>query len=253
MSAFKGFFNLKINIAQIILLVILIPFVAIICNVISPNGTASSFGGIMLSLIGEIPLCRLLCGLLSQYVSGFAAADITNITVIVFLKAFPEAMLVSICVHFFVQLFSREWNIFKLSLSQSAQKRFKPLPIIPSFIGIVCATVITNLIDLFGNAFVSIIAELGVIIVMIIGIKIMFSRKLNMNIFSLKRILLFMIDSVYAIIISTYIATIFMVALGMVNNLRTAIYIVSIVAGITIIATVIVWFLQNITQNDNYI
>lgn len=236
--------TLMTNIAQVLLVCILLPIVAIIFYITSQNTAATSLYSFCLSLIEAIPLCELSCGLLSQYVSGSVEVDVAEITLTVILKAFPETIMVSVFVHFFNQLFEKGWDLTRSSMGFSG-KFFKPLPIFPTFLGLICATIISKSFDLFKNDLITIIAEFGVIIIVIIGIKIMFTARLPKGIFSFKKILIFIIDGIYGVIVSVYIASMLLVSLGGSFSTTNEMFgFVATIVGVTMVATIIVWVVR---------
>jgi hypothetical protein len=228
----------------VILVCIFLPFVAMIFYIASQNTAATSFGGFLLSLMEAIPLCELSCGFLSQYMTGSMGVNVTEITLILILKAFPETVMISVFVHFFNQLFEKGWSVTRIGMGFSG-KHFKPLPIFPTFLGLVCATILSNCFELFKNDMVTILAEFGVIIVTIIGIKIMLSGRFANGIFSFKKIFIFVIDGIYGVIVSVYVAAMILVSSGgSFNNMGEVITFTMGIVGVTMAATILVWFVR---------
>ena len=253
MGFFKGFRNIRVNIAQIIVVVIFLPFVAVLCSALTPNNAGGSMGGILLSLVGEIPLLNIVCGILSQYVSGFTASNVLEITAWVLIKAFPDAALVGICVHVFEEMFNHGWNAMRLGMKKREAELFKPLPIFPAFLGIFAATIIVNLFDLFGNVMVALIGEIIVIVVMIIAIRLMFGKLGRGKIFSAKKIMLIMIDSIYAIIVSAYLAAHVLVGLGYVTNMSQRLSLIGTTLGTMLAASLLVTWVHRGARKDSIV
>ncbi len=242
MRFFKGLRNIVMNVSQIIIVGLLFPAFSIICYLFSADNPGSAFWSNVFSLLSEIPLFKLVCGLIAQYLSSFSAADVAEITVTVFLKAFPETVLVAICVHFFVQLFTREWDALNISLmrkKKTTKRQLWVIPILPTFLGIFASTIIVNLLELFKDQTVIIISEIAVVIIMLIGIRMLFGRKFYSKAFSLITVLKFFIDGVFAIITSCYLAMLFLVSAGFATDFKAAVGLVLIMSGITILAAIV--------------
>jgi len=56
----RGYLNIRSNIAQVILIVLLLPVLAVICWVVCGSNAASSFNDFLMSLIEQIP--SVTCG-----------------------------------------------------------------------------------------------------------------------------------------------------------------------------------------------
>jgi hypothetical protein len=219
------------NLAQLLLLFVLFPIFSLICEAIAPN---SSING-LIAFLGRIDLCDTIADILTQYVSGITSGDVAQITIWVFLKEFPAAIIYGLIVHLCICIFDFIWDPIKLK-----ERSFKPLPILPGFIGIFLSSIITSLIGLTGNAFTAFLMEIGVIIITIFGIRLMFSALSMKKIFSLKKVLNWIIDGLYAVILSTYIATLMIIIEGQFADSKTAFGWCMIMAGITTLASIIV-------------
>lgn len=236
--------NLQRNIAQILLVVLIFPLFSLLMSLFFKGDANANALDFLFNLISEIDIFSLMAGLLSQVASGFSAVELTEISLLVVLKAFPEAVLFSLCVHFFVQLFP---------LTAWADLKVKPLPIFPAFLGIISATIIKSLIELFKNTIITIVAELGVIVIMIIAIRMMFRRKHKVIIYSAPKILLFVIDAIYAVIISIYISSLLVLLTHQFDSIGQAVLFIAPSILLTIVAAVIVWLIKVFTDKDESI
>lgn len=241
MGLFRSFDVLMKNIAQIVIVVILIPFLAIICFALSPQNSSSAFGSFAVSLIGEIPLCSLLCTLISQYIGSFSAVAVADITLLVILRAFPEALLVSISVNIFNSLFSKEWGI----TGSDNKKVLKPLPILPSFLGIAAATLLVQIFDLTQNNFIVLVSEIVTLAIIIFAIKLMFSGRYS-GFLSGRKIVEFIIGGVYAILLSIYIAVLLLTVSGAVGNVWQSTVFVYTTTFCIIGIMFMLWLLENL-------
>lgn len=241
MRLFRGFRNTISNVAQIILVVILLPFVAIVIRMISGVGAGgANMTGMLSSLIGNIPLCEVWMDVLYQYAGGLTAADVATSTVLVILKALPEALISAICVHTCVRI----EKVLK-TMSVPDQRKHYGLPIFSTFVGIVIATVITSLTGLTHSVTSEILMDFGAIIIMLIGFKILFRTVFRgRGIFEGKKILLFIIDGLFAVITTAYISGLLLAAKGAYASTGQAIGIIFVLTGIEIIAAVVVCWIS---------
>ena len=238
MKLFRGYRNTISNVSQIVLIAILFPFVAIIIALIS--GTGGGFGnasGLISSLIGSIPLCDLWVDILYQFSGGLTASDVASSTVLVIVKAFPEALISSICVYICVQI--------------GKKVGARGLPIITTFAGIVVATIIISLTGLSNNLTTELLIDFGVIIIMIIGIKIMFRSAFSgLKIMTGKKVLLLIIDGLLAVITTAYISVLLLAASGAYATIGQVVGHVFLLTGIEIIAVLIVWGINEAVDPD---
>ncbi len=190
------------NAAQIILVAIFLPIFAFSLAAISrENEGLSNVNELLKSLIDAIPVCEVCANLLCQFWEGLSVGSVMSLSVSVLLKAFPEAIISIICVHGCCQLFNK--------------KNVRGLPIFPTFLGIFIATVITVLTGLSGSDFMQILVEFGVIIIILIGLKLVFKSAFGgAKIFSIKKILILIIDGLFAVLSTTYVAGLLLAAQG---------------------------------------
>lgn len=241
MIFFKGIRNTISNIAQIVLVVLLLPFVAILFGVISgTDAGAASTVGLINSLIGKIPLCEIWLDVLYQYSGGLSAEDILSSSVLVILKALPEALISAACVYLCIQI--------------SKKLMARGLPIFATFVGIVIASVITGLTGLSNNMTTEIIADFGVSIIILIGLKIMAKSLFKgLKVLSGKKILLFVIDGLFAVITTAYISGLIMAAAGIYSSVGQAIGRVVILTGIEIAVAIGVGIIGDLAEKDSSI
>ena len=95
------------NVAQVILIVILLPFIAIICAAVLGNNAPSAFVDFLLALVGKIPLCDIWVDVLANISSGMTQSDYIDSMGLVILKGGLEAVLMAACVHATNQFFSK--------------------------------------------------------------------------------------------------------------------------------------------------
>lgn len=237
MGIFKGVRTTVSNIAQIILVVLLLPAIAIIIGAISGGNGNSSIGGLLSSLVGKIPLCDIWVDILYQYKGGLVVEDVLSSTAMVIVKALPEALISAICVYAAVQI--------------SQKLKAIGLPIFPAFVGISVATIITSLTGLSGNMLMEIIIDFGVVIIMFIGLKIMFKSVLGgIKAFSAKKILLFFIDGLFGVVTTAYISGLILAAAGAYSTVNQALSRILMLTGIEIIAAVVVGVINYFADKD---
>lgn len=240
---FRGFTrNLRSNIAQIAICFVLFPTVMTICYIFSSSTAGSESLSKLLSMFSDVPVCGVAFDLLSQYVAVGAEVKISEISVLLFLKAFPETIMVSVLVHFFVQLFQRDYN--SINTTSTGNQIVAPLPILPTFLGLVVSTVLVGLLNLSGNAMITFIAELFLIAIIIFGIKLMFGKKFTNGIFSLKKILTLIIDGLYAVIFSTYVASMVVVGSGTIQRFKEAFAFEMTMIGAVLVATALFHYIR---------
>ena len=127
----KGYNNIISNIAQIILIVILLPFLAIICSAVFGKDAPATFVDFLVSLIGQIPVCDIWVDILYQSSSGLTQSDFIEAIPIALLRSVPETLLLTVSVHASNQFF------------RSILKQ-RGLPIFSTMLGIVLSTIITS-------------------------------------------------------------------------------------------------------------
>ena len=194
------------NVAQVILIVILLPFMAIICAAVMGNNAPSAFVDFLLALVGKIPVCDIWVDVLANISSGMTQSNYIDLMGYVILKEGLEALLLGVCVHATNQFFSK-------ILEQHG------LPIFSTMLGVALSSVLLT----FSGVFKNVLMELGVILIMAIGIIIMFKavfyvhekgKRDRETIFGFSRIFILLIDGAMGIIISSYVAVVVVMMLG---------------------------------------
>lgn len=234
MSFFRGLKNTISNIAQVLLVVILLPGVSLILGAV---GGKSSQTGFVNSLFGKIPLCDIWLDILYQHKGGLSAESVLSSAAVVILKAFPEAIISAICVYVCIQI-SKKLNA-------------RGLPIFATFVGIVIASVLTTLTGITGNVNTEVIADFGVLLVMVIGLRIMMKSVFRgMKVFSLKKVLLFIIDGLFAVITTAYISGLLIAASGYYSSAGEIIGQILILTGIEIFVAFGVGIIGDLADKD---
>ncbi len=190
------------NLAQLLLMVIVIPIIIVACYILEPGKNGSAFYDIFVNIFSFVPIVDVAVDVLSQFISGMSASEYIDITFSLILRKFPEAVLLTMIVHFCNECYGFLW------------RRIKPLPIISTFIGVIITAVVVKAFGLVGNNLVAFFMEIGTIIIMIIGMKILFKSFTGEKIFSLFKILLLVVDGLFAVIITTYFASCYMAGTG---------------------------------------
>lgn len=219
-----GYYNIRSNIAQIILIFILFPFLAIIFSVVFKNAP-TAFADFLMNLIGQIPVCDIWVDILYQSASGLTQAKFIDMIPVAMMRAVPETMLLTVCVH--------AANQFSLKVL-----RQHGLPIFSTFAGIILATFLASAAGLIEN----LIAELGVLVIMSIGIMLMFKAVLGSQgyaVFGFKRVLYIFLDGVLAVIACAYASMLLIVFLGYYSNVREAVGRFLIISGLTMLAAIL--------------
>ena len=223
------------NVAQVILIVILLPFMAIICAAVMGNNAPTAFVGFLLALIGKIPVCDIWFDILSNMSSGMTQSNYIDSMGFVILKGGLEALLLGVCVHATNQFFLK-------ILEQNG------LPIFSTMLGVVLSSVLLT----FSGVFQNVLMELGSILIMSIGIIIMFKavfyvhekdKRDRETIFGFNKIFFLIIDGAMGIIISSYVAVIVVVMLGKYKSIRAAIGTLVLVTIILMVAAMLRLFL----------
>ncbi len=178
------------NIAQIIL-VVFISGILLFFKLISPETAISA--------LEHVPLCTTLANVLSSMTVA-TTGDIVEITVWTLLMEFPTAILVGITIHIVITV----WNF----LVWGGYKKKKPWPIVPGFIGLLLSTFIVNIIELVGNMILALVIEVLVIALLFSCIRPISKALKITNFISVKKILNFVIDGVYAIQLAAFVAAI---------------------------------------------
>ena len=214
----KGYDNIISNIAQIILIVILLPFLAILCSVVLGKDAPATFVDFLVSLIGQIPVCDIWVDILYQSSSGLTQSDFI-------LRSVPETLLLTVSVHASNQFF------------RSILKQ-RGLPIFSTMLGIVLSTIITSAARISE----SLIMELGVIVITSIGIMLALKAAFGIrghSIFGAKRVILIIMDALLAVIACAYVSVLILAAAGHYSSPGKAIGSIVIVTGCVILAAVL--------------
>lgn len=224
------------NLAQILLIALILPVLAVLCELVFPDTATQN----ILSWLGNTPVIGVAFDILSQY-AGFhiTAEEVTSITIYTLLRAFPDAFLTSVCVHICNDIQDLLW-----SSVTSKEGSFKPFHILSTFIGVILSIIIVNVIGLTGSALTSILIELGVIVIMFIGIRLMFRSLSKSKLFSLTKILVFVADGIFAVTISIYVAGLAFVFAGLPASFGEAARLLIILSVVSFIAAVITYFIR---------
>ncbi len=238
MGFFKGVKTTISNIAQIILVVLLLPMAAIVIGSVSGGNETANVSGFLSSLVGNIPLCDIWVDILYQYKGGLAVEDVLSSTLLVTIKALPEALITAICVYVAVQI--------------SGKLKALGLPIFATFIGIVIASIVTSLTGLSGSMLMETIIDFGVVVVMLIGLKILFKSLFRgIKVFSAKKILLFLIDGLFAVITTAYISGLILAAAGVYSSVNQAVGRTMILTGIEVLTAIGVGAINYFADKDD--
>ena len=225
------------NIAQIILIVILFPFLAILFWVINGNNASSSFANFLADLTSQIPVCDIWFDVLYKTSSGLTQSQFIASVPVVLLRSIPETLLLTVSVHATNQ-------IARTLLDQ------RGLPIVSTMVGVILSTVLVSLTGLSS----SLLFELGSDLVMVIGIIIMVKAVFGSRghqVFGLHRILIIVIDALLGIIVCAYVCLLIMVSLRCYSSPTKAIGSFLVVTGIVIIAAVL-RYLVSIGEDEYY-
>ena len=231
----RGYFNIRSSIAQIVLIFILLPFLAIIFSAVFRDHAPSAFLGFMFDLIGQIPVCDIWVDILYKSGTGLTQTEFIEMIPEAMIRAIPETMLLTACVHGTNQFYG------------SVLKQ-RGLPIFSTFSGIILATFLASGAGLIKN----LIAELGVIVIMSIGIMLMFKALLGRKgykFFVIRKLLDIFLDGVLAVIACGYVGMLLIVFLGYYSNPGEALGGFLITTGITMLA-VIVRYLASIGEDE---
>ena len=231
----KKVLDARSNIAQILLVVLLLPFLAILLRIIFGNDASSAIG-FLGSLLGQIPLCGNLFEMFVQYGSGLTDPEAVRSVSSILLRSFPEALLLTVSVH---------------SVNQIHKVIFQAhgLPIISTGAGVLLSAILSSLIKRSPNLIMEIGVDLVVVIGMIIALRAVFNRS-GHGIFGLHRILIIIIDGILGVITCTYVCLLLMAALGYYPDFGDALRRVLIVSGLVIVAAIIRWFIS--LSEDDY-
>ena len=224
------------NIGQILLIILFFPVFALICEAF--NSTSGITG--VIDFLGQIPFCNTIADIISaQFSTNVTQSSLVEITIWTFLKEFPSAFIAGISIHLCVGVFDRFWSDFP--------QRHKPLPILPGFLGVFLFTIIVDIIGLSENDLTAFFVEIGVIVVMLFGIYMMFRAGWGRRI-SVKRALLWVIEGLYAVILSVYITGMMLIMEG--KEPMNTISFVLILSAIALIGSLLVHFVRWAVERD---
>ena len=236
-SKFHG--STRLNIIQVVVVIVLVPICAVVFGAISSNGGFTAHTAqILASLIANVPLLSTCMDLISQTIGmGMNLGDLLTADVLLFLKAFPDAILSILCVRFFTALFDR----------------IKPnaLHIFAAFFGIFAATLITTLTGLNKDMVKVILMEFGVIIIVLIGMFILFRSVFHYSAVSkVKIVLLYIIDGLLTVYTTTYSAAFFLVFQGFYTSSGRAFALLAGMGVVEVILGIVVFFVHQGVDSD---
>lgn len=237
---FSNAASIKINVAQLLLLWILFPVVWGILYIIKPDSSTAA-DGLIWDFIGGIELLEVAIAIIKERVL-FDTSSIGELTVTVLLKAFPDAVLVGVVAHFVNQV----WDLWMSKL-----KGVNAMTIFPTFAGIALSSIVVTAISHLGDL-IAIISEIAVIAIMLIGFRIMFRGRLGGGkIFSFKKILVLIIDGLYAVILVCSVALMMVASFDEVNlGFGESIKLVITSLVLATVASVGVFFVRSGVKKD---
>lgn len=186
------------NLAQVLLVGIILLVFGSLGAVFFPTETITG----LINYLGQLPFCNTIADILSQFTDAMRADDIAGVTVWTFFREFPAAIISGICIHFCTSIFNRMWAPLRRK-----DESFKPLPIFPGFLGLFLSSIVIISVRALAKSDLLVFGiEIGIILLMVFGIKVMITGRWGSNPFSLKRILLFIIEGLYAVVLSANVA-----------------------------------------------
>ena len=210
------------NLAQIVIIVFLLPFAAILLNVLS-GGSAGSFSQLVRSAIDKIPLCEVWFDILTR-AAGFTQEEFISSVPTVLMRSIPETVILGLSVY--------TCNRFHVLMKGIG------LPILSTFLGVFAATLVTTVTGKIPN----LAAELGVNVIIIVGMIIafrsVFSRR-KMSFISVEGFLGFIADAALGCIASAYICMFTIVTEGRYQSVGKALGSFLIITGVFILAAVL--------------
>ena len=223
------------TLAQIAIIVILLPFIAVILGLFFSD--IKSINKFLLTLIDNIPLFEVWVSLFSEFGSAISAGQVIESTLYIYIESFFEAFITGISVHIFN-------NIGKAL-------KFSGLPILTTFVGVFVGCVILKMTSAMGNNLGIIAANLGVIVIMVVGIKFIFGSIFpSRGIFSLQKILMLIIEGLLAVIVCGYVTMLAIIANGYVTSVGDAAIKLTAITTLTVIALLVVYFLRGSEDYD---
>ena len=223
----------RYNYVQIFIVVLLLPFAAIILGIFPDADLTEVFS----DLTSHIPVCDVCVDLLSKYFGGISVNDLFSSLFVVIYKALPESLILSLCVHFCI--------LISKKLNEAA------MPILATFIGIVIASVVKSLIGLTTNNKIELGLDIGTVILLVVGIKLL-SKSLfkGMKVLSLKQVLLLFINGLFAVLTTVYVSALLLAAQGFYPTIGKAADVVFITTGIEFVASVVVSWINAWAKDD---
>ncbi len=269
---FKGIFDFfkpkkkikRNDILQIALILALLVVSTIIVHYINLacGGEESKFAQHVIAVVlDKVPLFQELAALMLSFFWGNPANAVLAFTPWTLLKALPETMLVSVCCHFYTQI-----------LHRNPKKATKSTTLMPAILGITTATIFIMILNIFISDKITMLLEsclLCIIIIfgIILAIKSLFigekkgrkkTRKRKKetkeikakNFYSLGRLFLFIIDGLYAVIISCYSTSIMVVVAGLTTGFWNIFWRIALLSLIVLVASSIVGYINKKVKEE---
>lgn len=180
MDMLRGYHNMMSNLSQITLLVILFPFVTVLYCAIMGADASTSLANVLVSLVGEIPLCEVWIDILFQTSSvlsqswSVSSPHFFGALPSAFLRSVPEALLLAFSVHLSNQIFRALWKA-------------RGLPILSYLLGGLISSIMKSLTGLIMNLSLELGADFIIVAGIVLASRVVF-RKRGLTIFSPHRV-----------------------------------------------------------------
>lgn len=209
------------NIAQLLLLSILLPSVIFVFKLIF-SGAA---GTLAMELADQIPFFNMWLSLLEK----FAHAAIPT--------AYPGADLIS---DFFKTIIMA--IVIKLCVMVHEKAAFYGLPILATAVGVVVGMVLISIISALFGGFVALLVYGGVAVIMLVGMWLLLSSVFSSLCFSLPAITYHtVVSAIGAVTASGYMAIMLVILGGYVSDLRIALSGILLGTGLMILSAVLLY------------
>ncbi|MBQ9986079.1 MAG: hypothetical protein IJP38_07200 [Oscillospiraceae bacterium] len=175
----------------------------------------------VVNVLDEISIFEVWINILAN-VNKLGASLTVSYLLIECISSFFEVVIISLCVHLFLELGT---------IAKAA-----PPKILFGLSGVITGSVILTILpDIDGNLLGGLIANIATIVIMILGIKLMFSAvfKGGISIFSPLRIIAILAEGVFSVLLIGYVATLLLITGGAFVTLGSAIIsVLSMIAGV---------------------
>ena len=213
-------------VAQILLVALLLPCIAILLNALFGQSGANPMKKIVEAALDKTPYLDAWAAMLNTFSQNNVLQELSDSMTLLILKEAPKTMIINVAVY-----------------ACNGVGDFLDVPgphILSSFIGVLVGLFSVAMLEKIPGTEAQVFSMIGFLIVMIIGLKILFAKKMSsVSLFSVKRLLSFVVDGLVAVELCAYLTCLMLVMGGYYGNSRQAAHVLFVVAGAAVVVCIL--------------